>query len=150
VYEHFLFNNGSGFVKVPFIALFPLTADGMTVELWHGRSRHDRPLQADHEYGSLVHIAYGKILLLRADVVHAGGFANNAESGDPRAHFYIYKLPGGVLHETQLSNSYDGFVGEGEQWQKRMLREFYKHCKECETTCNVRIQSNFAQSTQQL
>lgn len=119
----------------------------MTVEVWNGRSHHDRPHEPRHEYGSLVHIAYGKILLLRADVVHAGGFANNVETGDPRAHFYIHKLPGGVLHELQLSNSYDGYIGEGDQMHKRMLREFYKHCIECENTCNVKVQSNFAQFT---
>lgn len=115
----------------------------MTVEVWNSRAEHERPHKPHHEYGSLVHIAYGKILLLRADVVHAGGFANNVESGDPRAHFYIYKHPGGVLHELQLANSYDGFVREGDTVRKKMLREFYKHCKECENTCAVKVQSTF-------
>jgi hypothetical protein len=86
---------------VPFIALFPLTEDGMTVQVWKDQSQH-----SDHVFGQIVEIPYGNILLLRADVIHAGGF-KTAISGNPRCHFYIYKTPGGSVHTSPLANSYE-------------------------------------------
>jgi hypothetical protein len=103
---------------VPFIALFPVTADGMTVEVWNARSEHSHPTL--DKKGCLVHIPYGKILLLRADVVHAGGFIT-AASGNPRCHFYVYKDPDGVVHSTPLSNSY-------KDSQQVELKKYYEHC----------------------
>jgi hypothetical protein len=109
------FRNSNYKEWVPFIALFPVTTDGMTVEVWNARSRRDK----DDKTGCLVHITYGKILLLRADVVHAGGF-KTAASGNPRCHFYVYKTPGGVAHSTPLSNSY--------HIRQVQLSDYYKHC----------------------
>jgi hypothetical protein len=107
---------------VPFIALFPVTTDGMTVEIWNARSRHNHPESEHDKKGCLVHIPYGKILLLRADVVHAGGF-KTAASGNPRCHFYVYKTPNGVAHSTPLSNSYHI---EEDNWRVQ-LADYYKH-----------------------
>jgi hypothetical protein len=91
---------------IPFIALFPVTSDGMTVEIWNARSEHEHPKSEGDKKGCLVHIPYGQMLLLRADVVHAGGF-KTAPSGNPRRHFYVYKVPDGVVHANPLSNSYN-------------------------------------------
>jgi hypothetical protein len=90
---------------VPFIALFPLTFDGMTVEVWHARKDHCHP-PAQNQTGAIVTIPFGSILLLRADVVHAGGF-QTSYTGNPRAHFYVYKTPGGVQHSYPLANCYE-------------------------------------------
>lgn len=108
---------------VPFIALFPLTQDGMTIEVWNSRSKHSLPECNEGLYGVLVNIAFGEILVLRADVVHAGGFAT-AASGNPRGHFYIYKTPRGVQHSYPLSNCYDVEVNGNNV----PLSTFYKHC----------------------
>lgn len=119
---------------VPFIALFPLSRDGMTVEVWNARSKHDVPENKEDETGILVDIPFGEILLLRADVVHAGGFAT-APSGNPRGHFYIYKTPRGVQHSYPLSNCYDTEISG-----KRLpLLEFYKHCSESAKTSTVQF-----------
>jgi hypothetical protein len=107
---------------VPFIALFPVPEDGMMLEIWNARSRHDRP-QPEEEKGCLVDIPCGKILLLRADV-HAGGF-KTAASGNPRCHFYVYKTPDGVVHSTPLSNSYH----IKKDCQRVQLTYYYKHCE---------------------
>jgi hypothetical protein len=109
---------------IPFIAFFPVTEAGMTVEVWHARSDHQVPVSDEHTQGRLVEIPYGKILILRADVVHAGGFAT-AASGNPRCHLYVYKTPEGALHATHLGNSYH----IGEDNQRVQLEEFYKHCE---------------------
>ena len=63
------------------------------------------------------------MLLLRADVVHAGGFAT-AASGNPRGHCYIYKTPRGAAHSYPLSNCYDV------EWKGKTvpLMSYYKHC----------------------
>jgi hypothetical protein len=114
---------------VPFIALFPVTADGMTVEVWNARSRHDHPESEHDEEGCLVHILYGEILLLRADVVHAGGF-KTAASGNPRCHFYVYKT-GGNVHSTHPSNSYHS-IEEGDR--RVQLSDYYKHNEQDDET----------------
>jgi hypothetical protein len=119
---------------VPFVALFPLTTDGMTVEVWNARLRHNIPKCPMEETGVLVDIPFGKILLLRADVVHAGGFAT-AASGNPRGHFYIYKTPRGVQHSYPLSNCYDTEIGG----DRVPLLEFYKHCIESVDTSSVKF-----------
>ena len=117
---------------VPFIALFPLTQDGMKVEVWNARSEHDVPECEEDKTGVVVNIPFGEILLLRADVVHAGGFAPSP-SGNPRGHFYIYKTPHGALHSYPLSNSYDAEI----RGELHFLHEFYKHCSECAETSTV-------------
>jgi hypothetical protein len=111
---------------VPFVALFPLTTDGMIVEVWHARSKHVCPEQKEDETGFLVRIPFGKILLLRGDVVHAGGFAKDT-SGNPRGHFYVYKSPRGVQHALPLSNCYDVAI-DGKRFP---LLDFYKHHPLC-------------------
>jgi hypothetical protein len=110
---------------VPFIALFPVTEDGMTVEVWNARVQHHVPESDEHKRGRLVEVPYGKILILRADVVHAGGFAT-AASGNPRCHFYVYKTPKGALHATHPGNSYS-FRKSGEA-EELELESFYEHC----------------------
>lgn len=115
--------NGNYEEWVPFIALFPLTQDGMTVEVWNARSNHDMPACNEDAEGVIVNIAFGEMLVLRADVVHAGGFAT-AVSGNPRGHFYVYKTPRGVQHAYPLSNCYDVEVSG----KSVPLCTLYKHC----------------------
>ena len=68
--------------RVPFIAFFPLTPDGMAVEVWEARENH-----REGRDGVLVHIPFGSMMIARGDVVHAGGFRNSS-SGNPRCHLY--------------------------------------------------------------
>jgi hypothetical protein len=120
---------------VPFIALFPLTKDGMTIQVWHARdNKHNQPACPADETGVVVDIPFGTVLLLRADVVHAGGFLS-AVSGNPRGHFYIYKTPRAVQHSYPLSNCYECSVDN----QRIPLLAFYKHNAEIEGTQNVRF-----------
>ena len=68
-------------------------------------------------------VHYGKILILRANVVHAGGFVTT-EWGNLRCHFYVYKTPDGALHATHPANSYQfGIKGQEEE-----LKAFYENC----------------------
>ena len=120
---------------VPFVALFPLTTDGMMVEVWNARSKHNVPDCREDDTGVVVRIPFGTILLLRADVVHAGGFTT-APSGNPRGHFYIYKTPRGVLHSYPLSNCYDVDI----DGKNVPLLELYKHCDQSMATSTVTFQ----------
>ena len=125
---------------VPFVALFPLTTDGMTVEVWCARRKHNVPECEEDQTGNLIHIPFGTILLLRADVVHAGGFATS-ESGNPRGHFYIYKTPRGLQHPYPLSNCYEVKI----DGVRVPLLEHYKHCSECEQANSVKyVRSPYA------
>jgi hypothetical protein len=108
---------------VPFIALFPLTEDGMAVQVWKEQSQRDVP-----EFGHIVEIPYGSILLLRADVIHAGGF-KTATSGNPRCHFYIYKKSRGDVHASRPANSYENHDG-------KLLDQFYKNYNDVDNPSN--------------
>jgi hypothetical protein len=83
--------------RVPFVLFFPLCDGGMRLELWKD-DFEDRPL------GTIVDIPIGFGLLARGDVIHAGGFLMDSESGDMRAHLYVYRNGDGP--ETHLKNSY--------------------------------------------
>ena len=48
---------------------------------------------------------YGSMLLLRADVPHAGGFLVG-DKGDPRGHLFVYKYPHGVVRALRQENWY--------------------------------------------
>ena len=103
---------------VPMIAFFPLTRKGMSIELWHHRFEHSTARERDDEMGVLVEITYGQLLVIRADVVHAGVSVDDFE-GNLHGHFYIYKDPG-LIKTTQYRNDYtDGTDTE--------LSEYYKH-----------------------
>jgi hypothetical protein len=100
---------------VPLIALFPLTKEGMIVEIWP-----DEPVTGD-KVGQLVQIKYGSILILRGDVVHAGGFCSGP-GGNPRAHMYLYRGPG-KSHDHPTSNLFHDRLGVP-------LRDTYLHCNQ--------------------
>jgi hypothetical protein len=118
----------------PFIAVCPLTSEGMTIEVWNARTNHDVAECEEEETGVMVHIPYGMLLLLRCDVVHAGGFMTSPlGSGNPRCHFYIYKTPYGALHDYPNSNCYNVKVGS----KQVPLVTYYKHCAESAQTSNV-------------
>jgi hypothetical protein len=63
----------------------------------------------------------------------------------PESICTLTKIPGGVFHEMQLSNSYyDGY--EGEQRHKGKLREIEKRYKVCANACIVIVQWKYASS----
>jgi hypothetical protein len=99
-----------------------LTEDGMTIEVWKARNDHMLPENDDDDTGVLIQIPFGQVLLLRADVIHAGGFCT-AKSGNPRCHLYVYKTPNGAMHSLSLKNCYD-FEKDG---SKTRLIDCYKH-----------------------
>jgi len=112
----------------------------MTVEVWQARNKHDKPERPEHATGRLVKIPYGQILLLRADVVHAGGFltttttgADDHHQGQPRGHMYVYKTPYGAGHPYPLSNCYKVEV----DGQLVPLLDLYQHHPDCADTNNV-------------
>lgn len=108
---------------VPFIALFPLTTDGMNVEIWHARGNHQHPVHHSDGEGRIIFIPYGEIVLLRGDVVHAGGFATKQSTENPRCHLFVYKYPGGVAHDLANKNCYTVQEGSAER-----LGDYYAHC----------------------
>jgi hypothetical protein len=103
--------------RVPFIAFFPLTPDGMAVEFWQARYDHEKGRS-----GVLVHIPFGCLMIARGDVVHAGGFSNS-QSGNSRCHLYIYRA-GGEVHDLNTSNTYTREIdGKGAM----RMSQLYKH-----------------------
>eukprot|EP00977_Amphora_coffeiformis_P020597 scaffold8374_cov175-Amphora_coffeaeformis.AAC.36 len=102
--------------RVPFIAFFPLTSDGMAVEVWQAREDHGKGRD-----GVLVHIPFGTMMIARGDVVHAGGFSNS-ENGNPRCHLYIYRS-GGDVHDINTSNTYT------KEYDRKMVPmvQLYRH-----------------------
>mmetsp|Transcript_8436 Transcript_8436/g.18177 ORF Transcript_8436/g.18177 Transcript_8436/m.18177 type:complete len:459 (+) Transcript_8436:88-1464(+) len=134
--------------SVPFVAFFPLTDNGMLIEMWTARERHREPKGEDDEVGILVDIPKGVMLVARGDTVHAGGFMKNPPSsnepqqsagnnnnkmttkkkkhvpGDPRGHLYIYRTDSGQVHATATSNTYT-LPGASVR-----LDKVYRHCPE--------------------
>lgn len=67
--------------KLAWTANIPISQDGSYIILWNGPG-----------YGSSIHIPFGKCLLLRSDVVHAGGrpdWTGIASKIFLRMHFYL-------------------------------------------------------------
>jgi hypothetical protein len=92
--------------NVPLIAVFPITKAGMVIQVWPDATS----FQTGPIPGKLVHISYGQILVLRGDVVHAGGFMLEG-AGDPRVHLYLHRDPG-TKPNYPLSNQYKNRDGE--------------------------------------
>jgi hypothetical protein len=107
---------------VPFIAMIPLTEEGMVIEIWPLMAQEANP------QGQLVHIGLNNILLLRADVVHAGGYATSSE-GNPRVHLYVTKS-GGQAAAYPPANSYNF------PHSTTALSSTYKHATEAEDIYN--------------
>jgi len=107
-------------MRVPFIAFFPLIKEGMQVEVWKARQNH----ASSGDPGVLVDIPFGKMMLVRGDTVHAGGFKSSA-SGNPRGHLYVYRS-GGEQHNLDTSNTYTIQTIHG----MKELKAFYKHYDE--------------------
>jgi hypothetical protein len=136
--------------RVPFVAFFPLTKSGMVVEVWKARKNHlEYNNDSDEDAGVLVRIPMGVLLMLRGDVVHAGGFMSNNinndnnsndntpdhHCGDPRGHFYIYRNPGGEKHALNLSNTYNlpNKKAVASTTTTTRLNTVYKHCQDVRT-----------------
>jgi len=66
-----------------FLAFFPLTADGMFLQIWNDVANRN-----EISYGKVVFIPYGKMLILPSDTVHGGGFKSSC-NGNLRYHLYI-------------------------------------------------------------
>ena len=129
--------------RVPFVAFFPLTKMGMTLQMWKSRADHYQfNNDTSDDDGILVKLPMGVMMITRGDTIHAGGFmgskiGKNGEkfvNGDPRGHLYIYK-DGGELHATKLSNTYtlpndDPYLGSPSAATSMRLDKVYRHCEE--------------------
>ena len=67
-------------VDIPLVAIIPLTVSGCILALW-----------PDYGMATMVRIEYGHFIVMRGDLVHAGGFVSNFQTGDLRSHMYIFK-----------------------------------------------------------
>jgi hypothetical protein len=72
---------------VPFVAFFPISPSGMNIEIWKARSDHRQ--MKDNDTGIVVHIPMGVLLLVRGDVVHAGGWKNDTMQEIPHGRLYV-------------------------------------------------------------
>ena len=55
--------------------------------------------------GEVLFVPYRSMLLLRADVPHAGGFIVG-DKGDPRKHLFVYRYPRGIVCALRQENWY--------------------------------------------
>lgn len=64
----------------------------MVLEVWKTCTTPAYQAQRPHDDNreTLIHLQLGEIMILRGDVVHAGGF-QTAKNGNPRGHLYLYK-----------------------------------------------------------
>jgi hypothetical protein len=76
----------------PWSADIPLSEGGMFLAIWHGfkTSLPTGGCFPVENWSMRLHIPFGWILLWRGDLVHAGGFQNDAKNGALRVHWYIY------------------------------------------------------------
>ena len=63
-------------------------------------------------FGNTISINRGEGLLMRGDVVHAGGykFPENGPFCNIRVHLYVY-MEGSIVHDTSLSTNYEDIHG---------------------------------------
>lgn len=90
------------------IGFFPLTNEGMFLQIWP--TCPDRQDTSTIIEGQLIFIPYGKLLLLPANTIHAGGFRSERPDrgcgpyGNLRFHLYIAK--GGRQLPDHQTNKY--------------------------------------------
>jgi hypothetical protein len=70
-----------------FLAFFPLTEEGVYLQVWQEPSEEDS-IGGDLIEGTVVFIPYGKMLMLPSETIHGGGFKRGV-SGNLRFHLYI-------------------------------------------------------------
>ncbi|KAL3925987.1 MAG: hypothetical protein SGILL_000034 [Bacillariaceae sp.] len=73
------------------IGFFPLTKDGMFLQIWPTSPSVDPSIRIE---GEIVHIPYGKLLVVPASTIHGGGFRTSSREdaglyGNLRFHLYI-------------------------------------------------------------
>ena len=87
-----------GFENNAWVGFLPLTKQGQQLEIW--------PEQKNEEVktGEVITIDYGKMLLLKGGVVHAGGFKLEEKFVYERMMIYISKFS---IPVAALSNIYD-------------------------------------------
>ena len=69
------------------IGFFPLTKDGMFLQVWSRDDDRNKIIK-----GELVYVLYGRLLTLTSKTIHGGGFRttrNLGKHGNLRAHLYI-------------------------------------------------------------
>jgi len=85
-----------------FIAFFPLTNEGMFLQLWKDKKCEETT------NGKIIFIPYGKMLVVPSDTIHGGGF-KSGENGNLRFHLYIAShgssLP--LTHTNRYTEEYN-------------------------------------------
>ena len=94
--------------SVPYLFAFPLYAEGLKMEVWpdHAWEVVRNGMKAKKVQGSIISLSLGDGLLVRGDVIHAGGFISGFKNGNLRCHIYIY-LNGGMPMEPGLMTHYN-------------------------------------------
>ena len=88
------------------IGFFPLTKDGMLLQLWPTARSSDPSVRIEAE---IIFIPYGKILLVPASTIHGGGFRTSSHDeaglyGNLRFHLYV--ATGEATLPVHQSNKY--------------------------------------------
>jgi len=65
-----------------YLAFFPLTEEGAFIQLWADENENDK------NYGTVVFIPYGNMLIVPSRTIHGGGF-KRGPGGNLRFHLYI-------------------------------------------------------------
>ena len=73
------------------IGFFPLTQDGMLLQIWPTASSSDPSVRVE---GEIIFIPFGKILVVPASTIHGGGFRTSSHEeaglyGNLRFHLYV-------------------------------------------------------------
>lgn len=68
-----------------FLGICPLTETGCYLQVWPPVNDTNRT-----QYGQVLFVPHGCILILPGDTIHGGGFLSDYETSDLRLHFYIY------------------------------------------------------------
>jgi hypothetical protein len=84
--------------RIPWLIFVAATPSGMYLVVWHDTENIKTGIPLENK-GRVYYIPYGKILILRGDTLHAGGFTSNLDElntpeGDeysqPRIHCYVH------------------------------------------------------------
>lgn len=119
---------------VPYLGFMPVTPDGCYLQIWPDTRRFE---DCCTRQGTILFLPMGTMLIMRGDMVHAGGIdstlqchdkAGGGGSGCPRVHLYIHNIP---ARRNQPQPQQDGPRGEGragrrhncQQQQRQQRRE---------------------------
>ena len=97
--------------RTPYSVLIPLTQHGSQLEVWESIDIIQETCSMPRPDSRTIDIELYSGFIFRGDVIHSGGYMSDEDSGNLRAHLYVYPAKGALGHYGNQTNQYDSRFG---------------------------------------